>query len=85
VRVHSATSFKPLAVLDLHKESVYTVAFAPLSIEAEEEHEVSEEEEETDNGSRVRAWLASGGKDERISLWEIYPVTNSRSRPRDNT
>jgi hypothetical protein len=81
VRVHSAGSFKPLAILDLHKDSVYAVAFAPLSTKlgnrgavGEEEGEDEDEDEDRGGGRVPRAWLAAGGKDERISLWEVYPV-----------
>jgi hypothetical protein len=61
-------------VLDFHKDSVYAVAFAPISTKALGRRSVLEQGEDRDGEGRVRAWLAVGGKDERISLWEMYPV-----------
>lgn len=63
IRIHSTKSFRTLAVLEYHKDSLYALAFAPLL--------PNDNSEETPT---IRAWLAASGKDERISLWEIYPV-----------
>ena len=48
----------PLAVLKCHAESVQCLAFPPLT---------------EDGGVVGRMPLASGGKDARIALWDLYP------------
>lgn len=58
--------------------SLHALAFSPLkallhrggkTLEVEEDESSDEEE----GGGMPRAWLAAGGKDDRISLWEVYP------------
>ncbi|SGY43649.1 BQ5605_C001g00042 [Microbotryum silenes-dioicae] len=75
VQICSTKSGKPLAVLTYHRTSLQTLAFAPTRQSAERDAESdneSDDEEDRGNGQQ-RAWLATGGKDERISLWDIYP------------
>lgn len=86
-RLYSPISGKPLAVLSYHRSSLHALAFAPLppsspplaALDAQDSNSDSEEEAETpvEQGwwKRARPWLAVGGKDERISLWEVYPPT----------
>jgi hypothetical protein len=75
VRVHSAKTFKPLAVLESHRDSVYIVAFAPTRPDAPSGYGTSDDEDDagaTPKRKRTRAWLAAAGKDMRISLWSLY-------------
>ena len=83
VRVHSAKTFKPLAVLEYHRESVFAVAFASTRNYAKEgegkAYETSRAPKyQTRELRRRRAWLAAAGKDERISLWELYPPQDTQ-------
>jgi WD40 repeat protein len=75
VRVHSAKTFKPLAVLEYHRESVYCVAFADVA--SSSNHQSASLEKEF--MGKGRPWLAAAGKDERISLWELYPPSASNA------
>lgn len=73
-RLYSTKSGRPLAVLSYHRSSLHALAFAPLQPSAtkattREDDDDSDDEEE----SAVRPWLAAGGKDATISLWEVYP------------
>ncbi len=55
---------KPLAILSYHKESVYSLSFA---------HIYSQENNDNENGEKLsNHFVVAGGKDHRISLWEIY-------------
>ncbi|KAL1918090.1 uncharacterized protein VTP21DRAFT_3356 [Calcarisporiella thermophila] len=62
VRIFSSKTFKPLAILSYHTESVYALAFT----------NVLSQEEPTEEGEASKNWVAAAGKDERISLWQIY-------------
>ena len=79
VRIHSAKTFKPLAVLEYHRDSVYAVAFSSIALSASEDEQATAEHDNVPagpsrpSGGPRRAWLAAGGKEERISLWELYP------------
>ena len=64
IRVYSLKTLKPLAVLAYHRESVYALAFAPVLD--------TEVKEERDEDVVRKHYVAGAGKDERISLWEIY-------------
>jgi len=72
IRVHSAKTFKPLAVLEYHRESVYCVAFADIASS-------SDDASASPDQRKNKAWLAAAGKDERISLWELYPPSASNA------
>lgn len=76
-------------MLSYHRTSLFAIAFASLPLKNESaatstveglEEEESEDSEEEGNylvkvggGKRRINWLAVGGKDERISLWDVYP------------
>ncbi|GAA95693.1 hypothetical protein E5Q_02350 [Mixia osmundae IAM 14324] len=60
VRIRSIKTFKPLAILSFHRDTVNAVAFAPVM-------------QPKQTGKPARAWVAAGSIDMRISLWEIYP------------
>ncbi|GAA5862385.1 hypothetical protein JCM3774_002499 [Rhodotorula dairenensis] len=79
LRLYSAKTLAPLAVLSLHRLSLQAVAFAPIprtatdrdSIEGTESDD--DEQEEGSAAARRRLWLATGGQEFKISLWEPYP------------
>ncbi|KAK4700738.1 ASTRA-associated protein 1, partial [Phenoliferia sp. Uapishka_3] len=83
-RLYSVKTGEPLAVLSYHRMSLHALAFSPLkslvngpgqpSVRLDDDDSSSDEEEGT---VRPRAWLATGGKDDRISLWEVYPSTRN--------
>lgn len=79
VRIHSAKTFKPLALLEYHRDSVYAVAFSSVTSSGLGNGQLTPEDDSLPDepsglsGGPRRAWLAAGGKDERISLWELYP------------
>jgi ASTRA-associated protein 1 len=68
VRLYSAKTFKKLGTLAYHKEGCYTVAFA---------HGISNSRStEEDNEDEVNStWLATGGKDGRIAIWQLMDFT----------
>ncbi|KAK9893649.1 WD40 repeat-like protein [Cystobasidium minutum MCA 4210] len=66
IRVHSAASFKPLAVLDYHRDSLYAICFQTRLSS-------SPEGREPRLSNITTPWLAAGGADARISLWKIFP------------
>jgi len=64
IRIFSSKTMKPLAILSYHKESVYSLAFAYI---------FSHEDNDTLIENEIQNhFLVGGGKDNRISLWEIY-------------
>jgi WD40 repeat protein len=83
VRVYESRSLRELAVLKWHKEGCYAVSFADVEGGGgEEEGEGSKAvvrrtgtltvREERVRRARMVHWLAVGGKDGKVSLWDIY-------------
>lgn len=78
LRLHSAASFRPLAVLEYHRDSLYAVAFQATtsywnpSMLAEGSARMAKKEER-------QGWLAVAGTDARISLWSVYPPSSEQS------
>lgn len=85
VRIYSAKTMKELAVLKWHKEGCYAVAFAHVTDAGIVEPPQSEEStitqkcnaldvirKERDTKAQRTHWLAAGGKDAKISLWDVY-------------
>jgi WD40 repeat protein len=85
VRVYSAKTMKELAVLKWHKEGCYTVAFAQVVDKEVDQNSRADESavaQKTNAVDVIRAereakaqrthWLAAGGKDAKVSLWEVY-------------
>lgn len=76
-RVYATKSGAPLAVLSFHRASLHALAWAnPTFLSSTSNHsdqEEEEDEEEEETGIRRKDWLAVGGKDGMISLWEVYP------------
>lgn len=87
VRIYSAKSLKELAVLKWHKDGCYSTAFATISIVQDSIRETYPETEtqvavqhsalelvKADRAAKAQGvhWLAAGGKDGKISMWEIY-------------
>lgn len=87
IRVYSTKTMKELAVLKWHQEGCYAVAFAQV-LESSTSHDYTRTlqrsdsslnkntldllKSERDNKARRTHWLAAGGKDGKISLWDIY-------------
>ena len=57
----------PLAILSYHKESVYSLALAHIF-----SHEDDTSIENEFHDRLLNHFLVGGGKDHKISLWEIY-------------
>lgn len=85
VRVYSVKGVKELAVLKWHKEGCYSLAFADVETEPEDNGEgnaVSRELVKRESTMTVKEerlwkakkahWLAAGAKDGKVSLWDIY-------------
>jgi hypothetical protein len=88
--LYSTKSLKPLGTLVYHKGICQAVAFArslrgthekfeigvvggaPEDEASDDEDEISEEQKK----QRAR-WLVSGGKDSRVSIWELMDFDNS--------
>ena len=85
-RLYSAKTGHSLAVLSYHRQSLHALALAPVlprnihydsnTDDSSDTDSDSEEEgaAKATQGKAGRAWLAVGGKDERVSLWEVYPL-----------
>ncbi|GAA6010871.1 hypothetical protein JCM10207_003968 [Rhodosporidiobolus poonsookiae] len=85
-RLYSARTLSPLAVLSHHRTSLQALAFAPLSPSSTSAVPLedalggeSDSEEEGAERSEARAWLAMGGQETKISLWEVYPPTRGKA------
>lgn len=93
IRLFSASSLKSLGTLAYHRETVHTLAFANSETpHPENEPEIAstidigddndEDSDDDDDGKTGGAaprsrWLASGGKDRRIALWELKDFSTS--------
>lgn len=85
VRIYSAKTVKELAVLKWHKAGCYSTAFAHLN-PLEDSISVADDgdaqavtksaleiiKQERNTKAQRTHWLAAGGKDGKISLWDIY-------------
>lgn len=64
-------------MLSYHRVSLHALAFGrSTTIQAENsgsEDEIEQGDLAVELGTKGRDWLAVGGKDDRISLWEVYP------------
>lgn len=85
VRVYSTKTMKELAVLKWHKAGCYSTAFAdltPLDNSVSAMDDTSEQtvaksaleiiKQERSSKAQRTHWLVAGGKDGKISLWDIY-------------
>ncbi|CAG8680683.1 11175_t:CDS:2, partial [Acaulospora colombiana] len=79
IRIFSSNSLKPLAILSYHRESVYALAFSKVFEQEDEISKSKSKDKEADDGTVqeqlqqfTNHCLIGGGKDHRISLWEIY-------------
>ncbi|KZT53245.1 WD40 repeat-like protein [Calocera cornea HHB12733] len=69
IRLYSTKTFKSLGALAYHRDSCYAVAFACLHPRQRDPNDDdSDDEQEADKRTR---WLAAGGKDTRVSIWEL--------------
>ncbi|BGP26949.1 Astra associated protein 1 Asa1 [Rhodotorula toruloides] len=79
LRLYSVKSLQPLAVLSHHRSSLQALDFAPLEPDENcslaDGYENSDDEEEGGRaqGGRAKAWVATGGQEAKVSLWEVYP------------
>ncbi|KAH7915635.1 WD40-repeat-containing domain protein [Hygrophoropsis aurantiaca] len=81
VRLFSTKSFKPLGTLVYHKQACQAIAFASTTIDSHPARSDREEDcncddddgdEMTVDEKRARErWLITGGKDARVSIWEL--------------
>ncbi|THH01402.1 hypothetical protein EW145_g6921 [Phellinidium pouzarii] len=81
IRLFSTKSFKSLGTLSYHTKSCQSVAFAHCEIYGrsddgdyldDEDDELTEEEKE----ERCR-WLAAGGQDNRLTIWELVDFSKN--------
>ncbi|BGP50896.1 Astra associated protein 1 Asa1 [Rhodotorula kratochvilovae] len=82
-RIHHAKTLAPLAVLSHHRTSLQALAFAPLSPARSALPFSSTGGDDSDEGEgaregRQRAWLATGGQEAKIALWEVYPPRDKK-------
>lgn len=73
---------RELAVLKWHRDGVFRIAFGAVDDDGEAADEAADEVQvgtvltTEQRGREERAktghWLAAGGKDGKVSLWEIY-------------
>jgi ASTRA-associated protein 1 len=89
IRLYSTKTLKPLGTLNYHKDGCQIVVFArslpytasPADVgksvlSEDEESDDEEEMNERERKARTR-WLASGGKDHRVSIWSLMSFDNS--------
>lgn len=81
LRLYSAKSLQPLAVLSHHRSSLQALDFAPLEpdkdgcrVDSNDDSD-SEDDRGRAEGGRAKAWVAAGGQEAKVSLWEVYPPT----------
>ncbi|GAA5895766.1 hypothetical protein JCM8208_005082 [Rhodotorula glutinis] len=83
-RIYKAKTLEPLAVLSHHRTSLQAAAFAPLHPTAPStafgDAPVDDDEEDEEGGGTRRAWLATGGQEAKIGLWEVYPPRRAVAR-----
>jgi ASTRA-associated protein 1 len=87
VRVYSAKTMKELAVLKWHKDGCSSTTFVEIEIEGSRQQQsgvdtttalkmqsitLEKIREERSLKAQKMHWLAAGGKDGKISLWDIY-------------
>ena len=89
VRLFSVKTFKSLGTLGYHRETVNTIVFPHLSpgdaVQANTADEMEDHDEDIDGQvgrggvKGVDRWLATGGKDRRVALWELRDLRRKRS------
>ena len=86
IRVYSSKSMQELAVLKWHKEGCYAVSFARTLVDPAAESQDDDLDRSLQRSTSALAqikqkragraeqthWLAAGGKDAKITLWDIY-------------
>lgn len=84
-RLYSVKTFKPLGVLDYHKTGVQALTFArssPQSPKIISGVSTGSDDDDEFTNSEIEArkrWLVAGGKDGRVSIWELMDFLKSRS------
>ncbi|GAA5928384.1 hypothetical protein JCM3775_000593 [Rhodotorula graminis] len=89
-RFYKAKTLEPLAVLSHHRTSLQAAAFAPLNPTAPSPvfSDCPTDDDDDDEvaggagraGGTRRAWLATGGQEAKIGLWEVYPPRRAVAR-----
>ncbi|KAJ3995642.1 WD-40 repeat-containing protein [Lentinula boryana] len=84
IRLYSTSSLKPLGTLKYHKDGCQALSFAtmistdPGSRYKEQDQDADEDEDMLDEEKMQRGrWLMSGGKDNRIAIWELISFEKS--------
>lgn len=79
IRIYSSKTLKEVAVLKWHKEGVYAVGFAEISIaedlgthEATLDRRIQSRGQEREEETKMKHWVAAGAKDGKVSLWEVF-------------
>jgi WD40 repeat protein len=70
IRLFSTKSGKPLGTLRYHKTACQTLAFAHHFSDST----VEEDDLDRDRKLETRFWLLGGGKDGRISVWNLVDL-----------
>ncbi|KAF8577783.1 WD40 repeat-like protein [Ramaria rubella] len=71
VRLYSTKTFKPLGTLAYHKEGCYAIAFACDMNKSELSQDKKDDTDDADDREERWRWLATGGKDARVSIWQL--------------
>lgn len=74
IRLYSVKSFKLLGTLDYHKNGCYALSFSNLNPDLKQKPGQGEDEDEDEIEGR-NLWLASGGKDSRLCIWQLMSFT----------
>lgn len=73
IQLYATRTLKPLGSLKYHKSGCQCVEFArriSYAVTSDDEHESDDELDRADKLGRAR-WLAAGGKEQRVSVWEL--------------
>lgn len=72
VRLFSTRTLKPLGTLHYHRDTCHTVAFAQYEESTKGTHGDDDDDDEGWESVAGRArWLATGGTDARVAVWEL--------------
>lgn len=71
MRLYSLKSFKSLGTLDYHKGALQGLAFANPCPDT-----TAADDDDAEERARRARWLASGGVDKPVVLWELMDFEN---------
>ena len=80
IRLYSTRTLKPLGTLVYHKSGCQSLVFANLhSLVPGRDDERDDNDDDDDLNEKEKRersrWLVAGGKDNRVSLWELMSFT----------